>query len=142
MTLVVATMMLSLTGCQTCSNWTRQLTGSVQGCFGRLGNCSLGNCRLGGANNVGAPCDAGCESAHGPMSPMDGGACSPCGESSANYGSYDGVVIGSYDGIPTGATISTPSSSVPSSGISSGSYIGSPTPAGIRGETIVPKPAN
>lgn len=143
MTLVVATMMLSLTGCQTCSNWTRQLTGSVKGCFGGLGNCSLGNCRMGGANNVGAPCDAGCEGGHAPMA--DAG-CVPCGET-ANYGSYDGIEIGSYDGIPSNATISTPSTSIPSSGVSSsimpsGSYIGSPTPAGIRGESIVPKPAN
>lgn len=138
MTMVVAAMMLSLTGCQTCSNWTRSITGHVKGAFS-----GMGNCRMGGAHNVGAPCDAGCEA---PMAPVDAG-CSTCPQS-AGYGGYEGtgvsydggVVTGVYDGIPTGSSISS-SPSISSSAIPSGSYLGSPTPAN-RGEVVHPKPAN
>lgn len=153
MTVVLATMMLSLGGCQTCNNLTQRVTGHFKGAFGKLGNCSLGNCRLGncglgGAGNVGDPCDAGCEGGYGPAT--DG--CQPCAEN-ARYGSYgevmgeqDGVVIGSYEGTPRGATMSTPSTIMPQSGTSStipsGSYLGSPSASGSRGESILPKLAN
>jgi hypothetical protein len=148
MTVVIAAMTLSLGGCQTCNSLTQRVTGHFKGAFGKLGNCSLGNCGFGGASNVGDPCDAGCEGGYGPAS--DG--CQPCAEN-ARYGSYgeviggqDGVVIGSYEGTPRGATMSTPSTMIPQSGTSSsipsGSYLGSPSATGSRGESILPKLAN
>lgn len=146
MTIVAACLLLSLGGCQTCNSLTQRVVGHFRGGMSGLGNCGLGNCRLGGANNIGAPCDAGCDGGVGPT----GDPCQTCGET-ANYGSYggigesDGVVIGSYEGVPTGSSISTPST-IPSSGatttIPSGSYLGSPTPSGSRGESILPKLAN
>lgn len=152
MTIVVAALMLSFTGCQTCNNLTQRVTGHFKGAFSKfgncsLGNCSLGNCGLGGASNVGAPCDAGCESGYGPMNDP----CQPCGES-ARYGGYDdvvggdGVIIGSYDGVPSGSTITSPSTIMApgstSTSIPSGSYLGNPTPAGTRQESVLPKLAN
>jgi hypothetical protein len=154
MTVVVAAMMLSFGGCQTCNNFTQRVTGHFKGAFAKfgncgLGNCSLGNCGIGGANNVGAPCDASCEAGYAPMNDP----CQPCGETS-RYGSYgevvgeqEGVVIGSYEGVPSGAVMSAPgtsiSPSVPSSStMPSGSYLGSPSSSGIRGESVLPKLAN
>jgi hypothetical protein len=154
MTIVVATMLLSLAGCQTCNTMTQRLVGHFQGSMGRLGNCGLGNCglgncQLGGGNNVGEPCDAGCQEGAAPMTDP----CQNCGQT-ANYGGYgeysstsDGVVIGSYEGYPSGATISSPSTIVPSPGSTittppSGSYLGSPSSAGSRSESILPKLAN
>jgi hypothetical protein len=147
MTIVVAALMLSFTGCQTCNNLTQRVTGHFKGAFGKLGNCSLGNCGLGGEGNVGAPCDAGCEGGYGPMNDP----CQPCAES-ARYGGYedvvggDGVIIGSYEGVPSGSTMTGSSTIVgpgsTSSTVPSGSYLGSPTPAGTRTESVLPKLAN
>lgn len=154
LTIVVAAMMLSFAGCQTCTNLTQRVTGHFKGAFSKFGNCGMGgcgrgNCGLGGADNIGAPCDAGCEGGYAPAND----ACETCGEN-ARYGGYDqvmgsgdGVIIGSYEGVPTGGTITTPSTIVTPSGttsstVPSGSYLGSPTPAGSRGESILPKLAN
>ncbi len=141
-TLVFASLMLTMSGCQTCSNWTRSIAGQTSSCFSGLGSAATGgcrSCRAKNADNVGAPCDAGCESA-----PAPNAACSTCNQT-ANYGgfessagNYDGIVTGSYEGIPSGTSYST----VPSTTVPSGSYIGNPSGSSLRsGETIVPKPA-
>jgi hypothetical protein len=131
LTLAAATLLVALSGCNTCSNLTQRITGH----FGK----GLGNCRLNGAQDVGAPCDAGCEG------PESAAPCSTCGQS-AGYGSYDGMVVGgsdgivtgTYDGIPSGATIST----VPSTTLPSGTYLTNPGSSSIRGESVTPRPAN
>lgn len=149
LTLVAAAMMVSLTGCQTCNTLTQRVVGHFRGSLSGLGNCGLngGGCRM-GASNVGAPCDAGCESGYAPAADH----CDPCAQS-AGYGGYGdaggeygSVVTGTYEGVPSGATITSPSTIVPSTGttttIPSGSYLSSPTPAPLRGESVLPRTSN
>ncbi len=131
-TLAIAALTLAFAGCNTCSTWKPSFLGNFKSC-------------LSSPTNVGAPCDAGCESAQG-------GGCQSCSESS-KYGGYGETVIGSYEtpmssgvssydgGISIGSTI--PSSSIPSgSNILPGSTMPSSSPTPLRGETIRPKPAN
>lgn len=142
-TLALAALALAFSGCNTCGTWRPNLLGKFKSC-------------LHGASNIGAPCDAGCETG-APAGGPDG--CTNCGETSANYGGYGETVIGSYetpisagssDGITIGSPISGSSlpagSTIPSGSVlpsTSGAYSGTPTPANtIRPETIRPKPAN
>ncbi|MFN7628810.1 MAG: hypothetical protein ACK5PZ_18450 [Pirellula sp.] len=128
--LVTTAFVLTLTGCNACNSMRQSVTGLFRGC--------------GRANNVGAPCDAGCEM--GAAAP-----CDPCAQSSAHYGGYDDAIVGttyeggisgSYAGTVDGVTIGSPAGSTIST-IPSGSYIGSPTPAAApRTEMVRPKPAN
>jgi hypothetical protein len=60
--LVTTAFVLTLTGCNACNSMRQSVTGLFRGC--------------GRANNVGAPCDAGCEM--GAAAP-----CDPCAQSSA-----------------------------------------------------------
>jgi hypothetical protein len=123
-TLAIAAILLGFAGCNTGGNCT-SMRPSI---FGRMGNC------LGGANNVGAPCNAGASS---------GSHCDPCGETARQSG-YGEQVIGSYE-TPMGSTVGGTIDGIPvgSSVLPPGAYIGSPTPSSInRGEVIRPKPAN
>ena len=130
--LAIAVLALAFTGCNTCSTWR------PANMFGKFKSC------LHGANNVGAPCDAGCETGG-----MEG--CQSCGET-ARYGGYGETVIGSYE-TPISSSVSggtsgiSIGSSIPSGSVlpptTTGGYTTSPNPASsIRPETIRPKPAN
>lgn len=128
--LAIAAMMLAFTGCNTCGSCN---TGRPS-IFGRLGSC------LGGANNVGAPCDAGAGAGAG------GAHCDPCTET-ARYGGYGEHVIGSYEtpiSGSVGGTLDGVTVGSPVQGLPAGAYVGSPTPATVRapGEMVRPKPAN
>lgn len=127
-TFALAALALAFTGCNTCGTWRPNLLGKFKSC-------------LHGASNIGAPCDAGCETG---APPADG--CQGCSES-ANYGGYGETVIGSYEtpmssGIPStsdGVSIGSP---VSSGSILPGTTLPSTSPSTLRGETIRPKPAN
>ncbi|MFY7891608.1 MAG: hypothetical protein ACOVOJ_02915 [Pirellula sp.] len=128
-TLAVAALALAFTGCNTCGTWKPSLLGKFKSC-------------LHGASNIGAPCDAGCESG----APATEG-CQGCSES-ANYGGYGETVIGSYETpMSTGFSSSTDGISIGSPAASSSSILpGTSMPSTSRsvipGETIRPKPAN
>lgn len=127
-TLALAALALAFTGCSTCGTWRPNLLGKFKSC-------------LHGASNIGAPCDAGCETG----APAADG-CQGCSES-ANYGGYGETVIGSYEtplssGIPSSADGISIGSPVPSGSILPGTTLPSTSPSALRSETIRPKPAN
>jgi hypothetical protein len=128
-TLVSASLLLAFAGCTCGQGW-------------RPNFLTRFNNRFHSASNVGAPCDAGCESGAVHAAPASAGGCESCGQTSANYGGYEGEIMNSYESTPMmqGSSMSYPIQGQ-TQPYNSGTFQPS-VPITARMERIVPKPAN
>jgi len=129
-TLISASLLLAFAGCTCGQGW-------------RPNFLTRFSDRIHGVNNVGEPCNAGCQDAA--AAPIATGGCNTCGTTGVNYGGYEQQIGDSYEvpmGTPVGNYNSAPQSYAtgPSTAYPAQTY----QPQGsVRGtESIRPKPAN